>query len=474
MLGKIFAAVAILLAITASCHAILRRRDPRAAVAWVLALWLFPFLGSILYYFFGINRIERKAIRLRRRARMRAVGPPHGTREASPKRIESPHLQALARLVEGAVQRPLLPGNAVRPLINGEEAYPAMLKAIDEAKHSIALSSYIFNHDSVGELFIAALIRAADRGVHVRVLIDDVGAGYFWPGVYRRLQAKNVPVAYFLPTFAPWRISYFNMRNHRKILVVDGHTGFTGGINIHEGHCVERKPTPRGLTEDIHYELKGPVVAQMQETFRLDWCFTTDEWLEGPIWFPKVMHAGDALARGISSGPDEDFEKSRWTILGALAHAQKNVRIVTPYLILDPGMMTAINLAAMSGVQVDVVLTSATDLALVKWACQAMLWQVLERGVRVWRTPPPFNHSKMMTVDGGWTVFGSTNMDPRSLRLNFEFDVECYDEALARKMNKIIDARISTARRITLEEMDSRPLPIKFRDGLARLASPFL
>jgi cardiolipin synthase len=160
--------------------------------------------------------------------------------------------------------------------------------------------------------------------------------------------------------------------------------------------------------------------------------------------------------------------------LGALAHAQQHVRISTPYLILDAGVMTAVNLAAMSGVTVDIILSDDVDLALIKWASRAMLWQVLERGVRVWRTPPPFNHSKVMTIDGGWTLVGSSNWDPRSLRLNFEFDVECYDAGLAQKMERLLDARIAKARRITLQEMDSRPLPVRFRDGVARLASPFL
>lgn len=473
VMGKLVTLLAVVLALVASAHAILRRRDSRAAVAWVLALWIFPFVGSLLYYLFGINRIERRATRLRRRVRAR-LGPPPEPKEAVRKHIPAPQLRALARLVDGAVQWPLNRGNAIRPLINGEEAYPAMLKAIDSAKTSIALSSYIFNHDQTGLQFIEALVRAAQRGVQVRVLIDDVGAGFFWPGVYRKLSAHHVPVAYFLPTLIPWRMTYFNMRNHRKILVVDGRTGFTGGMNIHEGHLTSLTPRPRNLTEDLHFEIKGPVVAQMQEAFRIDWCFATDEWLEGPAWFPLLKPAGPALARGIPSGPDEDFEKCRWTILGALAHAQEHVRISTPYLILDAGVMTAVNLAAMSGVTVDIILSDDVDLALIKWASRAMLWQVLERGVRVWRTPPPFNHSKVMTIDGGWTLVGSSNWDPRSLRLNFEFDVECYDAGLAQKMERLLDARIAKARRITLQEMDSRPLPVRFRDGVARLASPFL
>lgn len=469
-------ALGVILGLWVSCHAILWRRDPRAAMWWTAMAWLFPFPGAILYYLFGINRIERKAARLRRRHK-KPISKPEDMGESLetylPPSLD--HLGAVARLVGKVVKKPLTGGNRVTPLENGEQAYPAMLEAIRKAEHTVGLATYIFNDDRAGNMFIGALAEAAGRGVQIRVLIDDVGSGsaFTWRRVFQKLTDSGIPVAYFLPALVPWRIAYMNLRNHRKILTVDGRIGFTGAMNIHEGHLIESHPK-KNLTQDIHFQLEGPVVAQMQEAFCVDWHFTTGEWLKGEGWFPRLYEVGLVHARGISDGPDEEFGYCRLTILSALARAKKSVRVVTPYLILDSTLVSALNVAALSGVQVDIVLPSDNDLALVSWATQGTVWQILERGCRVWLTPRPFDHAKVMVVDGGWTLFGSSNWDPRSLRLNFEFNVECYDDSLARRLENWVDRKIHSARRLTLKEIDARPLPIKLRDGVARLFSPML
>jgi cardiolipin synthase len=471
----ILGTLAFTLSVITSSHAIVRRRDPRAALWWTGVAWVMPFFGSLLYYFFGINRIERKAARLRRRRTRTSPSPVHHYVRESEQEDVSPevkHLSSLARLVGSVVHMPLTDGNTVTLLENGDEAYPAMLQAIDEAKRSVALCTYIFNNDRVGAQFVEALARAVKRGLQVRVLIDDVGSGFAWKSICRALTERQVPVAYFNPTLVPWRAVYMNLRDHRKILVADGRVAFTGSMNISEGHQLSLSSA--SPCQDIHFRLEGPVVAQIQDTFRTDWHFSTNEALDGETWFPPLENKGEILARGIADGPDEDFEKCRWTILGALAHARKSIRIMTPYFVPDSGLITALNVAALSGIRVDIVLTDHNDLILVDWAARAMLWQVLARGCRVWRTPPPFNHAKLMVIDGGWTLFGSTNWDSRSLRLNFEFNVECYDDELAVKMEHLIDAKIATARQVTLAEVDARPLPIKLRDGIARLFSPHL
>lgn len=463
------------LAVVASLHAVLRRRNPNAALWWIGVVWTVPILGPALYYFFGINRIERKAARLRRHAQIekKAQFPALSRAEKEKSfQVEFGNLGSLAQLVERVIHLPLLSGNRITPLINGDEAYPAMLNAIEKAEKSIGLSTYIFENDPSGGFFIDALARAAARGVEVRVLIDDVGSGVKWRSVFNELRAHKVSVAYFLPTFVPWRMAYMNLRNHRKILTIDGHLAFSGGMNISQNHVL--KTNPQHPAQDIHFQIEGPVVSQIQDAFRLDWHFTAGEELSGAAWFPELTSIGTVFARGIADGPDEDFEKCKWTLLGALAHARKSVRIVTPYLIPDASLLAGINLAAFSGVRVDILLPQKNDMALVHWATQAMLWQVLERGCRVWRTPPPFDHTKLLIVDDGWTLFGSTNWDHRSLRLNFEFNMECYDKALAEKMSRLVDEKISTASSVTLQDVDSRPLPIKLRDGVARLFSPLL
>jgi cardiolipin synthase len=253
---------------------------------------------------------------------------------------------------------------------------------------------------------------------------------------------------------------------------VDGRCGFIGGMNIREGHYPELRP--RHPIQDLHFRVEGPVVAHLQKAFVEDWAFCTGELLQGERWFPALEPAGAAPVRGIADGPDEDFEKLRLTLLGALACARSSVLIVTPYFLPDAGLITALNVTALRGVTVDIVLPERNNLRLVQWASTALLCQVLERGCRVWLSPPPFDHSKLMVVDSIWALVGSANWDPRSLRLNFEFNLECYDPELAGLLEGMALAKIRRARRVTLEEVDGRRLAVKLRDGLARLLSPYL
>ena len=306
----------------------------------------------------------------------------------------------------------------------------------------------------------------------MRVIIDAVGARYTWPSIINRLRRGGLAVARFLPTLVPGRFTYSNLRNHRKILVTDGRLGFTGGLNIREGH--DKRFKPAHPIEDHHFQIEGPVVAQLQEVFAEDWAFCHGEVLDGEKWFPALEPVGDALARGIAVGPDGDSDKLRLTLEGALACAQRSVCIVTPYFLPEAPLIAALNVAALRGVEVDIILPAANNLALVKWACMAQLWQVLERGCRVWLSPPPFDHSKLMLVDRAWTLLGSGNWDPRSLRLNFEFDVECYDCELANKLYQWMDRKRAIARCVTLADVDARRIPVRLRDGLARLLTPYL
>ena len=215
-------------------------------------------------------------------------------------------------------------------------------------------------------------------------------------------------------------------------------------------------------------------MAQLQSVFVDDWAFCTGELLQGQPWFSTVVPDGPVLARGISGGPDDDFETLRLTLLGAIACARSSVLVVTPYFLPDASLIAALNVAALRGVQVDIVLPAENDLALVKWASTALLWQVLERGCRVWLSPPPFDHTKLMLVDELWTLLGSANWDPRSLRLNFEFNVECYDRGLATSLTDLVRSKIRQSRPLNLADMDGRSLPIRLRDGVARLFSPYL
>ena len=466
----------VLLSLLAAGHAVLSKRDTRAAIGWVGVIWLAPILGVLLYVWLGINRIERRARSLRTgRPRLGSSSVPGRCAAEVPDQagpLAGTPLQPLVRLVRDVTRRPLLAGNRVTPLLNGDQAYPAMLQAIDDAERSVTLTTYIFDHDPAGQRFQEALRRALSRHVEVRVLIDNVGARYSWRPMPHVLRQAGIPCAQFLPTLIPWRFQYSNLRSHRKILVVDGRLGFTGGINIDERTCLQRQP--RHPVQDLHFRVTGPVVAQFQDAFVDDWAFCTGELLQGKPWFSVIEPAGSVLARGIPDGPDADFETLRLTLLGAIACARSSVLVVTPYFLPDASLIAALNVAALRGVQVDIVLPAENDLALVQWASTALLWQVLERGCRVWLSPPPFDHTKLMLVDGLWTLLGSANWDPRSLRLNFEFNVECYDRELATSLTDLVRSKIQQSRPLSLADMDGRSLPIRLRDGVARLLSPYL
>ena len=470
------AALALGLSVLASAHAILYKRDTRAAIAWVGFVWVAPLVGAVLYFIFGVNRLRRRAALLRgnmQRYDAQATEPKCSPEELS-KHLpaHTGHLHLLARVVDGVVGRPLLLGNEITPLVNGDEAFPVMLEAIRQARRTISFQTYIFDRDEAGLAFAHELGEAARRGVEVRVLIDAAGTRYSWPSILRTLRHEKVRHARFLPAFALWRLMAMNLRTHRKILVTDGLTGFTGGMNIRAGNYVKRNP--KRPVQDLHFRVRGPVVAQLQEAFVDDWLFTTGEGLRGEGWFPKIEKAGTVVARGVPDGPDEDFEKLRWTLLSALALARHTVEIMTPYFLPDDGIITALNLAAMRGVRVDIIMPARSNLPYVQWASRAMWWQVLEHGCRIWLTPPPFDHSKLMIVDGCWVLLGSANWDARSLRLNFEYDVECYDADLGKRLGEWMEVKRKSGRRVTLEEMDARPLPVRLRDGVARLLMPYL
>src|SRR5437763_13028884 len=461
-----FAIAVVAAALTASGHAVLYKREARSATIWVLIIWVLPALGALAYALVGVNRVERRALR------MRGGMVRHRTDAQFPASEPGTHFMPLARLVSQMVERRLLPGNAVEPLVDGAHAFPAMLEAIKGARSSIAIASYIFDGDGIGADFVRALAEARARGVEVRVLIDDVDARFSSTSAVKALMRAGVNVAVFNPPLVPARLHAMNLRNHRKILVVDGMVGFTGGINI---DCRYWQPeAPEQAYRDLHFGLRGPVVAQLMEVFVDDWQFTTDEALRGPRWFPPLRAEGAVLARAIEAGPDEAFERVRWAIVGGINAAQRSVHVLTPYFIPDQALISALDAAALRGVEVDIVIPDETDLPHVRWAMFGQLWQVLDHGCRVWSRPGAFDHSKLLVVDGAWTLFGSANWDARSLRLNFEMNVECYSVEFGAHMDGLIQARIGGAQQLTLEMLDARSFPVKLRDGVARLFAPYL
>jgi cardiolipin synthase len=482
-----------LAALFASVHALLCKRDTRSATIWIAFVWFVPLFGPILYLVLGVNRLRRRAVKL---AVHKTFSRPVPENLGEPEHDGAEHLKHIAQVVNRITAKALTGENKIEPLLNGDEAFPAMLAAIDSAEKSITLCSYIFDNDVSGEKFVVALERAVTRHVQVRVLIDAAGTRYSWPTIIHRLRRTKIPFARFLPSsiFTPWRVATINLRNHRKSLIIDGQIAFTGGMNIRHGNILgagwnekksgkpvdsnapKSRPTgDKNAVQDLHFRLTGPIVAQLQAAFANDWRFTTNETLDGEPWFTDLKEtSGNVIARAISDGPDTDFDNLRLTLLAALVEAQTSIKIITPYFLPDNALITALNLAALRGVRVDILLPAKNNLPFVHWASRALWWQVLERDCHVWLTPPPFDHSKLMIVDDHWVLLGSANWDARSLRLNFELNVEAYGREFALEMEKVVTKKLTGAHEVTLAEIDGRSLPAKVRDAIARLFSPYL
>jgi cardiolipin synthase len=288
----------------------------------------------------------------------------------------------------------------------------------------------------------------------------------------KRLHAAGVPAAAYMPILMNRNLAALNLRNHRKLLILDGETAFTGGMNIRAGNVLA-KPS-RHPVRDLQFRVRGPVVQELMSVFVSDWEFVARETLSGASWFPPLRECGPVIARAIPDGPDEYFEVLRMIILGALAQARHSVLIATPYFLPDAGLISALNTTALRGVDVNILLPEKNNLKLVQWASFALYWQVLDRGCRIWHSPPPFDHSKLMLVDDEWALVGSTNWDPRSMRLNFELNLECYGTELGARMRAWFERRREVAREISQAEMDNRSLARRLRDGAARLLSPYL
>lgn len=302
LIGPVAVMAHVVIAALVTVHVLLYKRNVPASVSWIGIAWLSPFLGALLYVTMGINRVKRRAQRLRRQRLPMAIAE-ETLAEAALDDPLTPLEFAIGRLTG----LPCEPGNSVKVLHSGDQAYPRMLAAIAAAEKSVGLASYIFRADKAGEAFHQALTEAQRRGVEVRVLIDGVGSGYFWSGTYNRLHEAGVPVARFLHSYFPWRMPFVNLRNHRKVLVVDGRIGFTGGINIGAENIAADKPP--FVVHDTHFELEGPIVEQLTDAFADDWLYTTGETLLTEKWFPPLYKAGPVTARVVTSGPDEDMEQ---------------------------------------------------------------------------------------------------------------------------------------------------------------------
>ena len=454
---------------------LLDRRNPEATLAWILIIIFLPYIGALGFFLLGRPRVKRKT---RKKSRYRTVAQNSLEKLPGLATINEPELMipttglGIARLARELVDTPLTPGNVTKVFIDGQEAYAAMEEAIYSAKRHVHLMSYIFRPDYTGTRFRDILVHKAREGVKVKLLVDAFGGRHINSSFIRPLLREGGELAFFspiLPRLKRWRP---NLRNHRKILVVDGLTGFTGGLNIGDEY---QGRTPRlAPWRDTHLRIEGPAVRSLQEIFVEDWLFAAREDLADVDYFPESPSMGSDLIQVIGSGPDYGHAAIHRVFFAAVNEAREKVYITTPYFVPDPGMLMALKAASWRGLDVRILLPGASDMPLVQWAGRSYYIELLEAGVKLYEHHPGILHAKTMVVDGNWSTVGSANMDIRSFQLNFEVNVLVWGSEFADCMEKIFLTDLEESRRIFLDEIERRTIPVRMAEGLARTLSPVL
>lgn len=461
--------------IIGAVHALMTKKDPRAALGWSFLCIVLPAVGIILYCMFGINRIkplslEWRSLGLTKANNTNAAKPRLQARETHEYHLPE-HYAGLIKTGSEVLKLPLEPGCEVNMLLDGTHAYPKMIEAINNAEQSVYLSTYIFGATGIGKAFIHALTAAHQRGVEVKVLIDGIGAMYSWPSTYYKLRRRKVPVSLFLPPFRSWYYAmHLNLRCHAKIMVVDGKLGFTGGMNIHQDNY---NPAAEPAIHDMHFEVKGPVIGQLQDVFLRYWYFSTKQEPKKIVYYDDTF-VGEALCRGIAAGPYSEFPHLQVMLCAAVNSASKRIRIMTPYLILGYPLSTAISAAALRGVDVEIILPETNNLSFVKGASEAMMPGLLAHGVNMYYRPGNFAHTKLFIIDDAVAIIGSSNLDTRSFYLNFEFNLEVYNQTFTSELNDYYDKIKLNSHVITSEWLQSQPFGIKLRNSIFKLFSPYL
>ncbi len=361
---------------------------------------------------------------------------------------------------------PVVPGNRVTALLNGDQSFPAMLEAIRSAKHSITLEAYIFWPGTIGTTFAEALAERARAGVATHLILDGVGSQKLDDELIERMRGAGVQVVRFRP-LRWYTLDRVNHRTHRKLLVVDGRVGFTGGLGIADlylGHAQDRDHW-----RDGQFRAEGPVVGELQAAFLDNWIETGGPLLHGTDYFPPLDSAGGAWAQAVHSSPGGGTEPLRLMFHLAIASASRSILIANPYFVPNTLAVQMLVAARRRGVAVEIIVPGPiTDAGLVRRASRAKWGPLLEAGVRIYEYQPTMYHNKLMVVDDYWVTVGSTNFDNRSFRLNDEANLNVFDESFGRSQAEVFARDRSRSRKVTLEEWRSRPLTERLEEMVAR------
>jgi cardiolipin synthase len=470
-------------------HVLRHRRRADSTLLWLLAAWSLPVAGALLYAMFGVDRVpkERWWRSVQRHVRM------DGAREAAGDEVTP---EAYWRSVGGAPATsadewvreldrplaalsesfPLLAGNRVLPLLTGDEAFPRMRTAIQEAEHHIHLQSFIIGNDPVGREFMDALAERARAGVRVRVLYDRFGSSHaLWGGLFWKYRkVPNLSIAGWTQSNLFRRQLHFNLRNHRKVLVVDGRIGFAGGVNLND---YSRSTPGLPAIQDYHFQLAGPIVQELQYSFLRDWHVMTEEDPEQLLsaqHFRRLPAEGQALVRVLNSGPSSDLRVAVDVFFNAVNAAREQVFIITPYFLPSEDLLRALRMAGLRGVRVYLVVPERSNHWYTTWAGRAVYEDLLESGVRIFERQPPFMHAKAMTVDDRLAVVGSANWDYRSLYSNYETSLAIYDPQFVMHLKMMMSEDLHRSREVELAVFKRRPVVHRYLENTCGLFAPLL
>jgi cardiolipin synthase len=449
------------------------RRQPTVAMAWLLVIFFQPVAGLIIFGFFGTNRLPRRRIIKHKRiqeakrslARLALIAP----HVAAP-RVEPEHV-GLLKLSETLSENRLVGGNDVKILSNPSEMLDLLIADIDAAKNHVHLLYYIFEDDAVGRRVAEALARAVERGVECRLLADSVGSWEMFKRLGPWMSARGIKVVEMLVA-NPFRRRFarIDLRNHRKLAVIDGATAYTGSQNVNDPMgAATRRPW-----YEVTARLRGPVVVQLQNVFLEDWYFDTDEVLDGPGLFPQPKVEGDVPVQTLPSGPTYETESYERLVVSAIHAAQRRVMITTPYLVPDETLLVALQTAVLRGVRVQLIVPRKSDLFVTDTVGRAYFHSLLVMGVEVYQHTDGILHSKTMTIDDEFCLIGSGNFDIRSFKLNFELNLLLYGQGVTAELRRLQESYVAQSVRVEGKKWQQRWLGKQMMDGCVQLFSPLL
>ncbi|EPX86238.1 cardiolipin synthetase 2 [Rubellimicrobium thermophilum DSM 16684] len=468
--------------VAVAAYIVSENRRPQSAFAWLFLFLTLPFGGLVIYILFGRQRggvgRTRKLVRQNLPGHLDStLRPQQEEHETAMRVLEAGPTPArrIASLVHVTTGSPVTIANDVEVLQDAEGKYPRLLEDIKAARRSIHLQYYIWRPDALGERLRAILAAKVAEGVDVRIIYDPVGSFGLRMAIYvRRMRRAGIRM---VPSSPLWRVHTISYRNHRKIAVIDGRIGYTGGLNIGEEHL-----RPGGgwrAWRDTHLRLTGSAVRMLQAVFAVDWSNASGEPLLGPEHFPPLEEPARASCRQpvqlVVSGPDSEWRALRQQYFAMITAARHRVRIQTPYFILEDSLAEALKIAAMSGLDVSVMVADGgPDQRVVYWAAHTYLAEIASAGVEVLLHRGGFLHAKTVVTDGEVASVGSGNWDIRSFSINYELNAVIYDPAIAARIEAAYDRDRANCRRFDAERYRAGPPLPRFRDSLARLVSPLL